>query len=481
MKNKVEKIYEHAIAILENAGIKLKHLEILEMLKESGVKIEDEIAFFTREQIESAISKAPETFTLHAKNPIYDAVIGGDHINYTAGYGCSTIYQRDGTSRNTMLRDYIQFAQLVHQCNHFSINGGILAQPDDIPVEISHLVMVYSSMLASDKCLMGIPGNESQMDQIMKMAAIMFGGEEALTAVPRVLTMVSTISPLLIDETDLSTILISARYNQPMILSPASTAGTTGPIDLAGNMALSTAEALACIVIAQMIRPGVPVIFGLQCNVANLQTGNISIGSPGYSLQKKYTAEIARMLKVPSRAAGGATDSISVSPQSGYESMLSMFTSCQDQINLIVHGAGILDSYAAMSYDKFIMDLEIIDKVKYYFGDFEVNDETLNLDIIKDVGPGGQFLSSADTMKKCRSHSRVPRIGVRENYGRQAAIEKYTENIDKELRRMFRNYQKPEIEPAILAELDGFMANHGVPEQVLSSVKDCLIPNLEER
>jgi len=481
MKNKVEKIYEHGVAILEHVGIKLKHLEILEMLKGNGVKIDGDIAFFTRDQIELWVSNAPESFTLQAKNPLYNAIIGGDHINYTAGYGCATIYQRDGTSRNTMLKDYIRFAQLVHQCDHFSINGGILAQPNDIPVEISHLVMVYAAILASDKCLMGIPGNELQMTQIMDMASILFGGKETLKKSARVLTMVSTISPLLIDETDLSALLISARYNQPMILSPASTAGTTGPIDLAGNLALSTAEALACIVIAQMIRPGVPVIFGLQCNVANLQTGNISTGSPAYSLQKKYTAHLAKMLKLPSRAAGGTTDSISVSPQSGYESMLSMFTSRQDQINLIVHSAGILDSYAAMSYDKFIMDLEIIDNVEYYFRDFEVNDDTLNLDIIREVGPGGQFLSSADTRKKCRSHSRVPRIGVRENFGRQSAIDKYLKNIDKELRRMLNGYQRPEIGPDIQAELDHFMVDQGVPAQALSSVKECLTRSLEEK
>jgi len=107
-------------------------------------------------------------------------------------------------------------------------------------------------------------------------------------------------------------------------MSPGPAAGTTGPIDLAGTMALATAEALACIAIAQMIRPGVPVLFGLQCFGADLKTANISIGSPAYALMAKHTAELARYLNLPSRCGGSTTDALCVSPQSGYEGMLSM-------------------------------------------------------------------------------------------------------------------------------------------------------------
>lgn len=479
MNDRIEKIYNHGVAILEKVGIKLNHLETLALLKENSVRVEADIAFFTREQIESWISKAPESFTLHAQNSLYNCVIGKDHRNLTAGYGCPTVYELDGTSRNAELADYIKMAKLVHQCDHFSINGGILAQPNDVPPELSHLVMVYAALIASDKCLMGIPGNEHQMTQIMEMAAIMFGGKEALKTVPRVLTMISTISPLLMDEMALSSIMVSARYNQPMIISPASTAGTTGPIDLAGNLALSTAEALAAIVIAQMFRPGVPVIFGLQCNIANLKTGNISIGSPAFSLQTKYVAALARMLKLPSRSGGATTDAVVVGPQSGYESMLALLNACTNSVNLIVHSAGILDSYAAISYEKFIIDLEIIDMVNYYLADFETNDTTLNLDLIREVGPGGQFLTSMDTMKKCRSHSWEPRVGVRGKISREKALDLYFKNVSFKLKQMIDDYQKPELSPDTMASLNEFMIHQGVSPNVLSAVTDLINNNLE--
>lgn len=479
MEQKLEKIYTHSVKILETIGIKLKHPETCDFVERKGIKVENEIAYFTRKQIETWIQKAPESFTLHAKNFLHNSLIGGEKSNFTAGYGCPTIYDINGTSRGAVLKDYIRFAKLIHQTGHFSINGGILAQPNDVPPELSHLIMVYAASMVSDKCLMGIPGNEAQMNQIMDMAAILFGGKDNLKKAPGILTMISTISPLMMDEMALSSIKICARHNQPMIISPAPTAGTTGPIDLAGNIALATAEALAAIVIAQMFRPGVPVIFGLQCNIANLSTGNVSIGSPGYALQAKYTAALAQMLRLPCRCGGSTTDSLCVSPQSGYESMFSLLTACRNNVDLIVHSAGILDNFAAMSYEKFIMDIEMMDMVKYYMTDIEVSPDTLNLDLINAVGPGGQFLTSMDTMKKCRTHSWNPLIGVRGNISRKKVLDRYYENINDKLKQILASYKQPDIDSGIRSELNKFMIRNGVSNQILSSVKDLITQNLE--
>jgi len=474
MKDRVRKIYRHAIDILEQVGIKLKHDRVLDIMQEHGVRIEGDLAFFTRKDIESWITNAPSSFTLHARNPEYDAVIGSDQINFTAGYGCPTVYELDGSAREARLSDYLRFAKLVHQCSHFAINGGILAQPSNVPAVLSHLIMTYAALMASDKCLMGLPGNEPQMRQIMELAAIVFGGREALKEKPQVLTMISTISPLLVDDMALSSILVAAEFNQPLIISPGPGAGTTGPIDLAGNMALATAEALACIVITQMIKPGVPVLFGLQCFGADLKTANVSIGSPAYAQMARHTAELARYLNLPSRCGGSNTDAVCVSPQSGYEGMLSLLTACQNKVNLIVQSTGVLDSFAAISYEKFIMDLEIIDMAKYYLDDFEISGNTLNLDLIKSVGPGGNFLTTMDTTEKCRTHSWTPRIGVRGNIDRRQALGNYYQNIQSTMSQMLDDYQQPQIDPAIRSELDNYMMSQGVDQKLLADIQELI-------
>lgn len=479
MRARVQKIYTHALSILSETGIRLMHPGILDMLKNYGVALDGQTAFFKPAQIESHLQHAPESFTFHARNADHDAVIGRDHVHPVSGYGCPTIYSLDGTSRAALLSDYVTFAKLVHQSPHFSINGGILAQPSDVPAGLSHMIMLYAALMASDKCLMGMPGSAVQMKQIMEMAALVFGGRDEMLKTPRVLTMISTISPLVMDDMALSSIQVAAEYNQPLIISPGPAAGTTGPIDPAGTLALATAEALAGIAIAQMIRPGVPVLFGLQCFGADMRTANISIGSPAYALMARHTIELARFLNLPCRCGGANTDALCISPQSGYESMLSLLTAMQNRANLIVHSAGILNSFAAMSYEKFIIDLEMIGMVKYYLTDFEISGDTLNLELLKEVGPGGQFLTHMDTMKKCRTHSWEPQIGVRGNMDRAGALDQYYANINQTMTRMLESYRKPDCNPAIKAVLDQYLIDQGVPELILATINHLITRNPE--
>lgn len=471
MKDNLTAIHNQALRILETVGIKLHHAELIQWMRQQGVSVNNHTAFFTPGFIMDAIHLAPASFTLRGRNPCHDIVIGGDHVNCAPGYGCATICAPDGKRRNAVMADYVRLAKLVHQCPHFNINGGILAQPSDVPAEQSHLLMLYAAMLSSDKCLMGVLGNRSQMQALMDLAAIAFGGRAAFTAKPHLLTLINTISPLQIDKNALDAMIIAAQHNQPVIMSPSPAAGTTGPIDMAANISLATAEALAGIAIVQTIRPGTPVIFGLQCLGADLRTGNISIGSPAYTLQSTYTAALARMYRLPSRCGGTLTDSPYLSPQSGYESMLNMLTTFQNKVNVVVHSAGTLDSFAAVSYEKFIMDIQIIDMVKYFLKDLEVNPDTLNLELIGRVGPGGQFLTTMDTLKKCRTHSWSPRIGVSGNTGGGGSpSDRYLESIADRQQAMLDSYASPPMDPALLADLDDCMLRQGVDRGRLSAI-----------
>ena len=192
------------------------------------------------------------------------------------------------------------------------------------------------------------------------MVALTFGGSDAFKQHNRVLTMISTLSPLQIDHSALDSMMICARCRQPMIISPAPATGTTGPVVMAGNISLANAEALAAIAISQMLHEGTPVIYGLQSNAVDMASGQVSIGSPGYSIQAEYCAQLAQMYGLPSRTGGTNTDAKEVSVQSGYEAMMSMLLACQNRVNLIVHSAGILDSYAATSYEQFIVDIVVV-------------------------------------------------------------------------------------------------------------------------
>ena len=419
------------------------------------------------------VSRAPKSFRMYAPNSAHNMLVGGNRSQCVPAYGAPYVVDGDGARRDAVLDDYIRMARLIQQSPHFHTNGGILAQPGDVPAVQSHLVMMFATMLLSDKVLVGIGGKGNVVQDIMNLITIRYGGRETMMAKPRVLNMVCSISPLQVEELSLETLFTAARYRQPLVVSPAPAASISGPIDLAGNLTLATAEALALIGISQMVQPGTPVVFGLQCYGADLRTGNVSIGSPAYALQAKYCAALAKMFKLPSRAGGAVTDAKVVSVQSGYESMLSILISFANRVNLIFHSAGILDSFAAVSFEKFIVDLEMISMVKYYMAGVDaLSEKSISIDLIKEVGPGGMFLTTADTLEKCRTHAWWPKIG---SWGPRSGAdprETLLKSIEKTEKELLATYQPPVIKPKVLARMESYLKDAGVDQAVIDQVKE---------
>ena len=464
---KLEKLDRMARRILSEIGIRILSRPYLERLSEKGLSVKGDRVVIPPGQVDELLAEAPARFTLHGAASQHDVVLGDGSSSLAPGYGCASIMDPDGNIRGAIFQDHVDLLKLVQVSDLFHINGGILAQPSDVAPEVSHLAMMYAALTWSDKCVFGIPGPRRHMEDIMTLAAIRTGGESSFAGTPRILTMISPVSPLQVDDTGLCAMDVAGEYLQPVILSPGVAAGTTGPVDLAGNVAMATAEALGLICMAQALHPGTPVIFGIQCYGSDMKTGNISIGSPAYALQAKFCAALARYYGVPSRAGGSVTDARSLSAPAGYESMLSMFTALQNQVSLIVHSAGIMDSFAAISYEKFIMDLEIIQMVRFYIDDLIVDDTTLNFDLIESVGPGGLFLTTMDTMKKCRTHTWNPSVALRGHLAGMSPQEKLLKNIQDTRDRMMARYEQPKIAPEVRDAMDTFMRTRGVDPEAL--------------
>lgn len=459
MDEGLSKIHSASMRILQETGIRINHPEILEIVKSNGIKISGQTAFFKEEQVMKFVAKAPGSFVLYARNPEFNMHIGGGHTEFAPGYGCPTIIETDGCKRVATFEDYRIFLKLVHQCEYFKINGGILVQPSDLQSSQSLPLMIYSTLIHSDKCLMGIPGDVNQVTTVMEMAGIVFG-QEALLDKPRVLTLINTTSPLQYDKIALETLLVCVKHHQPVIISPGPMAGATGPLTLAGNIALGNAEALALIAIAQMVREGTPVVYGLQATTTDMKSGRISIGSPGCALQMVYSARLAKAYGLPSRCGGANTDAKRVSVQSGYESMLSMYTGYQAKPDLMLHSAGILDGYASMSYEQLIVDLEIISTIKYFHADVAINDETLVIDLINSAGPGGQFLTSEHTAENCRKVPWLPVVALRGTMPEgEEANDILIGNINNKLEKMLQEYNQPVLDSRIKLQLDNYLLN----------------------
>ena len=467
---KLEKIHQASMKILDEIGIKLHSEEIIKLLKENGIRVSGDIAYFTEEQVMEYVKMAPSEFTIHAKNSKYDMIIGGDNTEYCTGYGCASIIDKDGYTRPALLEDYINFIKIIEQSDTFNINGGIAVQPNDVDQGLCELIMIYTALNYSEKCILGIPGEEEHINHIIDLMKI-FYGEDEFCKKHRMLTLISITSPLQIDKISLDSMTACIENNQPIVITPGPIAGGTSPITLAGTLALGNAEALSGIIISQIIKPGTPVVYGLLPQISDVRTGNVSIGSPAFALGSAYSSRMGKYYGLPCRNGGTQTDAKGVSVQSGYEAMMNMMNCRHNDPNFILHSAGILDGFGAMSYEQFIIDLEIISMVDYYFRDITVNEDDLAFDIIKEVGHGGQFLSSPHTFERCRTVPWYPKIGISGIVtDERNCREIIDENIDKRLSNILEDYKKPDMNQEVHKKLYDYLIEKGVEEEVLKSI-----------
>ncbi len=469
---KTEFIHAKSMELLRTVGVKIRHQGILKRLAEYGFKVEGELVKFEEKPLMELVSRAPGGFVMKARNEKYNLALNGTAVNYSPGYGCSSITEVDGTVRDSTIEDFKHFLKLIEASDVFRINGGIVCQPQDLPAPLSWAGMAYMTILHSEKVIFGQPGEEKQVRRIMDLAAIAAGGVEEFRAAPRVMTMMSTLSPLTIDQSTVETCLVAGEYGQPVMVSPGPMAGATGPINPQANVVMGNAEILASIAFIQLAHPGTPVMYGLQATTTDMKTGGISIGSPGYPLQAKYCKAMADFYGLPCRCGGTVNDARELSIQSTYESFLPIFTTSQNGVDLIVHSNGILHSFASMSFEKFMVDLEIISLIKYFLQDLEFNDETVDIGLFREIGPGGLFLNCRDTLKKCRNVPWRPLISHRGTLPAGVGFQQQLLNNIMALNdNLLSSYQVPALEGKVAEELDRYMLADGFDPALLDKMK----------
>jgi trimethylamine--corrinoid protein Co-methyltransferase len=457
----VEQIHETSIQILTQTGVEFGYPPALEMLKKGGAKIEGQRVFFSDRLIEEQINKAPGKFRLYARNPEKDVIIGGDNTAFTPGYGAPFVIELNSGRRKGALKDFENFVKLTGASKNQDICSGTVIEPNDVPHEIRHAQMLYTAMKYSDKCFMGSTMGEKGARDSIRMASILFGSEAQLAEKPRFISILCSLTPLKYDVRMLGALMEYARVGQPQLISSLSIAGATGPVTLAGNLALQNAEILAGIVLAQLVREGTPVIFAGASSNADMQSGALSIGSPEMAMNTAATAQMARYYNLPSRSGGAVCDAKIPDAQAAYESMMNLLMAQVSGINFVLHTAGILDTYNCISYEKFIIDDEMCGMVKRIKKGFNVNDDTLGLNAIKEVGPGGHFLDKDHTFKHFRGELYQPSFSNREDFEgwRAEGSPQSMEAANKKYKEILESYEVPELSADVNKDLLKFIEN----------------------
>lgn len=467
---RLKQLHAAAMHIVETVGTKVHCPEALEILKSHGIRCEGDVAYFTEEQLMYWVRKTPFSFTLYGSDPKYDCTFGGDEVNPAPAYGPPYIADKDGQKRAATTEDYVTMVKLFEANPDYKINGGPIVAIKGVEPRLGALAMWYATYTHSKKVMMIHTGDQDVMTSLIEAAEVAWGGKEALRAKPRMFTLVDANSPMQLGMHMAETLITLAEAGQAFTVSNLSMAGSTSPVTLAGTAALMIAENLPVIALAQMVRPGTPVILGSQSCAADLASGQIAAGSAEGALCYKYIANLASFYGMPSRAGGALTDSKIVDAQSGYESMLTLLACYQNHVNLIIHAAGILEGYNAISYEKILQDFEVLKYVKRYLREFDINEDTLALEEIEEVGHCGEYLTSEHTLEWCRKEPMVPEVSSRSVV--KDPVNQFQNRLEAYKERLLKAYVKPEVDPEKLSKIKDIFEKAGLDRAWMDMVDD---------
>lgn len=454
----VQSVHDHTIRILEEIGVEFGYEPALEVFRAQGLKVEGQRVYFQREFVEAMVKKAPAQFTLHARNPEHNLICGGENIIFMPGYGAPFIHEADGKRRNATMADYDNFVKLAGASQNLHMSGGTVVEPTDVDDRVRHLKMMHSHIINSDKCFMGSASGAERAQDCIELAALLHGGKDVIKEKPVLISLINSVTPLKYDDRMLGALMTYAEAGQAVVIASLVMSGSTGPATMAGALALQNAEVLAGITLAQSINPGTPVVYGSTSAITDMATGSLSIGNPEGALFTSASAQLARFYDVPSRGGGGLTDAKIADAQAGYESMMTLMAASTTGINFVLHSAGILQYFMAMSYEKFMVDDEIAGMILRYLKGFDFSEDKFAVDVIAEVGPGGHFLTQKHTRKNHKVEMRRNQLSDRLSYDGWAK-----DSIDTNMRANQRwqeivaNYQPPALDANLAQAIDNYI------------------------
>ncbi len=453
----VEEIHKTSMKVMEQVGVKFPHEGVLELFDKHGFRTEGEKVFFEERQVMDALDSVPRPFTIHAPDPDKSVVVGDGSPVFAPGYGAPFLVDYASGKREPTLDDYEDLVRLADALPNQDMSGHLLVEPSDVPSEAAHLLMLKAHMLHSDKPFIGSAEGEVGARHTMEMAEILFGQE--IGERPVTVALINSLSPLGYSDEMLRALMVYAEHRQPVVIAALAMAGSTGPITLAGLLAMQSAELLAGVVLTQLINPGTPAIYGSTSTNIDMKTGALAIGSPELSLMISAHAQLARYYDLPSRSGGSLADASFPDAQAGLESMFGLLTTVNSGVDFVLHAGGILSSYLAFSAEKLVLDDEMCGMMRRYEEGIQVAPETLAYDVIESVGSEGNYLMEMHTVQRCRSEFWTPEVADR------AGLEQWMETGRKRVvdlaherwQTLVAEHEDPALDETTVRQLESFV------------------------
>ena len=400
--DQIEAIHHASLRVLAEIGMKILSAKARGLLRTAGAEVdEDEMMVrFDPAMIEEYMALPPAEFTVHARNPEKSIRLGANHINFGPVGGPSFVSDLDQGRRSGTYEEFRKFLSIVQCFDVLHIGGASPFEPLDLPAESRHLDKYYAAITMHDKVWSASLLGGFRARDAIEMIGIVHGiDHDELAGAPRLLGNINTNSPRQLDANMSDGLIELAELGQPVVVTPFTLLGAMAPVTIAGAHTQQNAEALAGMVFTQVVNPGAPVVYGGFTSNVDMKTGAPAFGTPEYVAATQAGAQLARRYRVPLRSSNTNASNV-VDAQAAYESMMSLWAAVMGHANYVNHSAGWLEGGLVASFEKLVIDADNLQMMSEYLQPVVVDDDTLALDAIAEVAPGGHFFGAKHTLAR---------------------------------------------------------------------------------
>ena len=459
--DQIEAIHNTSLRILEELGIELMSARAREILQRAGASVDEAagVVRLDRELVSKALAQAPGRFTLTPRNVDRQVHLGGRHINFGLVAGPPNVHDRVRGRRSGSYESYIEFIKLAQYFNVIHLIGNQVCAPMDLPANTRHLDTYLANLSYSELAFHCTAIGAGRARDGVEMMAIARGVSlEEMALNPGVITIISVNSPRRFDEAMSDGLMAMAEMGQPVVITPFTLMGAMAPVTLAAALAQQNAEALFGVVLAQCVRPGTPVMYGAFTSNVDLRSGAPAFGTPENTKANVASGQLARRYGLPYRTSN-ASASNAADAQGAYETEMSLWGAILGHGNLIYHAAGWQEGGLTASFEKLVLDVEMLLMMVEFLKPIVVDEDSLGFEAIRGVPTGGHFFGEAHTLSRYEHAFYQPLVSNWQNYEnwQLAGSEDATTRATGLWQRALADYQQPMLDPAIKEALDAYV------------------------
>lgn len=414
----VRLIHLNALRVLEEVGVWMPNAEALQYFHDAGARVnfQTQRVLIPAPLVENSIRKFPSRFTWHARKREHSIDMNGTETYFSFPDSAIRVITLEGERRPATIVDGEDICRLCDALPNLSVaSTGV--NPPELPSGVLEAWLTKTMYTQTSKPVFGTCRNAQISEMTLRMAEVVADYCDHLPegALPIAIIM-NPVSPLFNEPAQLEGLMVYLHRGLPVSISPEVQGGATGPATIGGILVQQTAEFLAHATLAQLVSPGVPVIYGTVSSVFDMKRMMLPYGAPEADIIGVATVQIARYYGIPARMTGSTSDANALGMQAGAESLMSTMLPLMAGCTFVLHGAGELENSMAVSYEKILIDEELIGMAKRIVAGIDLTKEALAFDVIRDVGPRGHFLDHEHTLRHFRREQFFPRLLVREAY-----------------------------------------------------------------